>query len=585
MKDIFTVNILGEITGKVVHCESGDNLYSILTENGFEFTAPCGGKGICGKCLVKILSGKTNPVTEYEKSYLSEQQLSEGWRLSCHVKVYSDITVELPQAGKALVVTSGIYKAISGDPLISKQHISLDPPSLSDQRSILTRLYDALPKGNRRISLDLIRKLPQITKESDCKITVVYDKEDIIAIEPGDSPLRSYGVAIDIGTTTIAAYLIDLQSGSILATKGEVNAQSRFGADVISRIGYTIEQEKGTATMNKLIINQIDGIISSLASQNNINSNEIYGICIVGNTTMQHFVQGLDASSIASAPFAPANTLSYSTNAKNLGFNSTNAKCYLLPCVSAYIGSDITAGILSTEIYQRDELSLLVDIGTNGEIVLGNKHGLYACSTAAGPAFEGANIKHGVAGVTGAIDSVKIINGNISYTTIENSTPCGICGSGVLDIVAQMLENDIIDETGRMETASEITIAQGTYKNITFTAQDVREVQLAKAAIAAGINVMLKRMKKTENDIETVYLAGGFGSHMNKNSAIRIGLLSDKFYDKINAVGNSAGSGAIMALLSQKEMDKCLKIASDIHYIELSSSADFTMEFTECMIF
>lgn len=584
MKNIYTVNILGGVTGKAVHCEDGDNLYKILIENGFEFSAPCGGKGLCGKCLVRILSGKTNPVSEYEQSFLSMHQLSEGWRLSCHTTVVSDLTLELPQTSRTFIVTSGQYNIDISEPLIVKQHISFDPPSLTDQRALLTRLYDALPQGNRKISLDLIRKLSKIAKDCDYKINVVYDNEEIIAIEPGNSPLRGFGFALDIGTTTIAAYLVDLQNGSILASHGEINAQRRYGADVISRIGYTMENPDGTATMNRLIIKQIDDIILNLSSNNNINANEIYGISIVGNTTMQHFVQGLETSSIASAPFAPANTKSFSASAKNLGLRSTNAKCYLLPNVSAYIGSDIVAGVLATEMYQSDNLSLLVDLGTNGEIVLGSKNGLYACSTAAGPAFEGANIKHGVGSIAGAIDTVTINNGTASYTTIGNETPCGICGSGVLDIVAQMLDNDIIDETGRMES-TEFVIAKGCDKDIAFTAQDVRQVQLAKAAIAAGINVMLKRMKKSESDIEKVYLAGGFGSYLNKNSAIRIGLLSDKFYDKIHAVGNSAGSGAIKALLSQKEMDKCLKVASDIEYIELSSSADFTEEFTECMIF
>ncbi len=585
MKEIRTLNILGDVTSKVVRCQDGENLYRILADNGFEFSAPCGGKGLCGKCLVKILSGNANPVSEYEKSLLSAQQLSEGWRLSCHVSVSADLTLEVPQKNEAFILTSGEFDADAEEPLIVKEHIALDPPTLTDQRALLNRLFDTLPGGQRRISLDLVRKLSQIAEGSNYEVNVVYDREDIIAIEPGSCPIRAFGVALDIGTTTIAAYLADLQSGQIVATHGEINAQSRYGADVISRIGYTIENPEGTAVLNRLVISQIDGIISKLASKHNIDPSEIYGITIVGNTTIRHFVEGLETSSIASAPFAPAHTFGYSTFAKKLGLTTTNAKCYLLPCVSAYIGSDIVAGILASNMHKSENLSLLVDLGTNGEIVLGSKRGLYACSTAAGPAFEGANIKHGVGSVTGAIDSIKIENGAVSYTTIGNQPPCGICGSGVLDSVAQMLDNGIIDETGRMVTGTELVIAQGQQGDITFTAQDVRQVQLAKAAIAAGVRVMLKRMKKSPGDIEKVYLAGGFGSYLNKMSAVKIGLLPEILYDNILSIGNSAGAGAVKALLSQRHKDQCDEIASSIDYIELSNSADFTEEFTECMIF
>jgi len=457
------------INEKLLTCESGENLYKVLLQDGVALNAPCGGAGTCGKCYVWIDGvGKVK---------------------ACSYLVKQDRTVRL----------------------------------VMPRNEIATKGY--------------LRE-----KEADWK-----------------SPC----FAVDIGTTTVVVYYMN--NGQIVDIESEMNAQKSFGDDVVTRIKYTMEQENGTEVLHTLIKNQIDEMVLTLSRRNHITSDRVV---IVGNTTMLHLYAKISPASIGVSPFKPVFTALMKIE------NTT-----LLPSISGYVGADTVAAILASGMHLSNKKSLLIDIGTNGEIALGNCDGIVTCAAAAGPAFEGAQISCGVGGVAGAINSISI-GDSISYTTIDQMPPVGICGSAILDAVAQMIGAQLVDETGYFEE-EELKITEKIYIN----AKDIRQVQLAKAAIAAGINTLLRESNIALSEIETCYLAGGFGSYLNKNSACGIGLLPNELLDKIKVIGNAAGMGAVLWQISdecKKEVQSILEMTT---YFELSGSKVFQEEFINCMLF
>lgn len=374
---------------------------------------------------------------------------------------------------------------------------------------------------------------------------------------------NGYGIAIDMGTTTVAANLYDLATGENLGTYAKVNSQKSYGADVISRSEHSED-------VHPIAIGQINEIIDYFGKS-------ISKVSIAGNTIMQHFTLGLDPRPITVAPFTPATTALEVREGKDLGIKADDVR--VLPCVSGYVGADIVMGILSTGLYKAEKPCILLDIGTNGEIVVGSKDGIYCCSAAAGPAFEGANISCGMSGVEGAVNKVTITNGDIQWETIGNKPPKGICGSGILDVVAEFLKSGIIEDTGYLE--DDIVICD----NVTITPKDIREVQLAKAAIAAGINTLLKKTGISLDEIDALYLAGGFGNYLDKNSAAAIGLIPKELLGRVKPVGNSSLTGCGMALINKQCEQAAVKIAQEAHYIELSCDVDFQNEYVEQMMF
>jgi uncharacterized 2Fe-2S/4Fe-4S cluster protein (DUF4445 family) len=433
---------------------------------------------------------------------------------------------------------------------------------------------------------------------------------------------RHYGIAFDIGTTTIAAYLCELSSGAIVEALSAMNPQARYGADVISRISHAMQGPAGAADMHGAIADALNGLISRFIRNNGIDREDIGAACAAGNTTMLHFLMDLPAAGIAVAPFIPATTDMHVLAAAELGLRiSRNGRLICMPGVSAYIGADTVAAALACRLGRRGEIGLLIDIGTNGEIALGCRDWLLACSTAAGPAFEGANIRNGVGGVEGAIDTVRIGAGGFAVTTIAGGAGIGLCGSGLVDAAAALLDCGAIDETGRLLDADEIDVpasygeglaallrtqiserlvrtddgkdafllldrsrcAAGS--DIALTQRDIRELQNAKAAIAAGIKTLIARAGISAGDIGRVFLAGGFGSYINKDSAVRIGLIPSALSGRIEAVGNAAGAGAVEALLSRRSLGEAQKLKGRIEYLELSATPEFTGEYIECMSF
>lgn len=606
----YTVNIHKNGNAKTVAADEGANLLEFLRNNEVSIESPCGGKGTCGKCAVKAGGLQKSP-TERERALLGAEKLDKGYRLTCSNSITSDMDV-YPDGDigmEASIITGGKKRDVLLEPIVRKQYIELTVPTLADQVPDVERIMAASDQLLTGVDIHLLQGLAGVLRSTGYKVTLVSINGKLIAVEAGDSTHKLYGAAIDIGTTTVAAYLYDLNTGECEAISSMLNPQRKFGADVISRISYTMKSKENTMEMQCMITDCINELISQLVQKAGITFEDIYACVFTGNTTMLHFLMGLDAANMAVSPFIPVTTNLQYFSSKALGIViNEQGVGVAFPSVSAYVGGDTVAAILSSGIYEEDEVSLLVDIGTNGEIVLGCKEWLLACSTAAGPAFEGANIRNGVGGISGAIDSV----GNapaFKYTTIGNANPVGICGSGIIDAIARLLDAEVIDETGRLADEDEadqlgqgyndrlimvdgvraFILAEegenGSAAQIVITQKDIRELQNAKAAIAAGIDTLIQLSGKSRDAVKKVYLAGGFGSSIHIESAIKIGLLPSSLQNRIEAIGNASGTGAAEGLLSFSMLMLSEKLKLKIKYIELSASSAFVEKYVDNMFF
>lgn len=594
---------------KQCEVEKGSNLLKVIRDNSISLDTPCNGNGTCGKCKVKINSKNLRKDLQ-NIEHLCKKEIEAGIRLACNTTIEEDMEVFVKNEHKGMsVLISGIEKNLKVDSLVKKKHIILTKPSLEDQRDDFLRVKqscsDICNVDNVVIDIKLLTVLGEKIREYDFDFTVTFFKNKIVHIEKGDTVKHNYGIAVDIGTTTIAAYLINLNSGEEIDVLSQVNNQRSYGADVISRINYTMEESKGLEKLQYSIVNQLCEMINILCEQNAICKDNVYDTVVVGNTTMIHILLGIPCKNIAMAPYIPTITEAIEFNAKEIGID-LNSNISLVPGVAAYVGSDISAGILSCGMIDSQKYSLLLDLGTNGEMALGNKDEVVTCSTAAGPAFEGSNIKYGIGGIKGAISKIDLSTEPI-FETIGCAKPCGICGSGVLDAVSEMIKYGIVDETGRMvdkyddeieckefldriveiDHMKQFIITKNKDKDkdiISFTQKDVREVQLAKAAINAGIQIILKEKNLDFEDIENIYIGGGFGNYMNAQSTLQIGVIPIELEDKIKSIGNSAGSGAKM-YLKYKECRTIIKdMVSKSDYVELSSRVDFQEYFVDGMM-
>lgn len=597
--------------GKILEVMAADgmNLLELLAENGIRLYSPCGGNGSCGKCRVRSSGLKAAPA-EDERRLLGSNALEKGFRLACYAAVDADMDVYAEDGDVThSIITEGRVRKLKHDPSVAKRYVELKTPSLGDQASDLERLL-AITGGTLDVpDTDILRELPQLLRSSDFKATLLLIEGRLAAVEPGNTEERLFGAAFDIGTTTIAAYLYDLKNGVNLDVASVLNPQVSFGADVLSRIEYAVSSEAAASMMHAVLLDGLNLILKQFSERNGIDTAEIYGAVFAGNTTMMHFLMNLHTGSMAVSPFIPVTTRMHRLDAGRLGLEMNRRGMALaMPGVSAYIGADTVAAVLSSGMYESDGISLLVDIGTNGEIVLGCRDWLLSCSTAAGPAFEGANIRNGVGGIHGAIDTVRLLP-ELRFTTLGDKEPVGICGSGIVDAVAQLLEAGLLDETGRFADTAELSGFAAGYRDrlatvdgvkafillpapegspdgcIAVTQKDVRELQNAKAAIAAGIRTLVKKSGIEMKDIGKVCLAGGFGSRIDIGSALKIGLLPEELEGRIEAIGNAAGSGAAEALLSSGMLEAAGAIKAKLQYVELSSCKEFTEEYVGCMFF
>jgi len=612
---------------KNVKVNEGTTILEALESIGININTPCGGKGICGKCKILINKGIT-AATPIEEEVLSEEEIKKGFRLACQTKLFKDTIIEIPSEIRLnfkRIFSSNlkgdinrIKNNLSLGTNLKKVFLDLGKPSLDDQRPDWERIKDGLSSkkieniSNLKVAVEILKKIPDVIRKSDFKITVTLQNNEIIDIEKGDTTKNSYGIAFDIGTTTVAGYLVNLKTGEELSAVAKTNPQVIHGDDVISRIGFTQKQKENLEILQREIVNTLNEIIKETTQRAKINRSNIYETVIVGNTCMHHLFLGLDPSNIASSPYIPVIKESLSLKARDIPELALkpSVNVYMLPNISAFVGADIVAGILSTSMWREDKIILFVDLGTNGEIVLGSRERLWTCSTAAGPAFEGARISTGMRAAEGAIYKVKIDNKFITYKAIKDGKVRGICGSGLINLIAEMLKWGLINKSGKLinreecnpELSEEIRnrIIKGQKGNkfllvkgketengkpIYITQRDIREVQLAKAAIYAGIKILLKEVNISPEDIQKILLAGAFGNFIDKESAIRMGLIPQLPLKKVESVGNAAGRGAEITLLSEKTREICEKISKDIKYIELSSRPDFQEIFIKAMFF
>src|SRR5690554_638443 len=599
-----------------IYATHGQNLLRLLEDTGFLLPSPCGGKGICGKCKVRIVTGeqtKTSPGCT-EQSFFDEEEIKAGYRLACQVTVSEDLTIDLPVANheSAQIMVSG-EKEVALNPLITETSVSVSKPSINHHLSDVERVEKAL-NIPRCIPPDLFPKLSSLLRAEEFTISTVLAGDKVLSVDKQSKEKTEsgiYGMAVDIGTTTMVGYFINLATGEQIDTYATLNPQKIYGADVISRVDYSIEHENGLAKMTELLRDEINKMIRFFCRANPGMSQRIFDLTLVGNTIMMHIFAGLEIKNIAVSPFIPVVTRNFELIASQIGIEmNPRGRIRILPTIAGFVGADTVGAILACGMGEKEELSLLLDIGTNGEIAIGNKKRILTCSTAAGPAFEGANIRHGIGAVEGAINQVWI-DKDLNYSTIGDKPPQGICGSAVVDLVSVMLQTGLVEPSGRMRTRDEIdkdqktpvklkmrlrevqgkpalliaAKSQGATENIYFTQKDIRELQLAKAAITAGIQILLKEMGVTANEINLLYLAGGFGNYINHHSAVNIGLLPKELRKKVVSIGNGAGVGGKMVLLSREYSNLAERIQEKTEYLELSTRMDFQNLFVESLEF
>ncbi len=602
----FTVKF--EPDGKVVSVSQGTTIAKAAELAGIIIDSPCGGKGTCGKCKVLVFSKNLDPLSEAEERLLSSEEISKGYRLACQIDVSHDMVVNVPDDSRIRAIktlSEGTEREIKLHPNISKIYIEIQEQTLENQISDFTNIKKALNRPDLKADLSIIRELPKVLRKAKFKVTLVLDGNKLIGIEPGDTTKKNYGLAIDIGTTTVVCTVVDLNTGHERAVASALNAQATHGADVVSRINYTIENEKGLDELGNRVMQVINQISEYACAEAHVDPNNIYEVTIVGNTTMSHLFLKIPVRNLALLPYVGVISDPVETSASELGFNvNPNANIYVLPNIAGFVGADTVGVILASALNRSDKIKLAIDIGTNGEIVLGSKERLLTCSTAAGPAFEGAMITHGMRGAPGAIERVQITDRPI-IQVIRGGNPIGICGSGLIDVVAEMLRLGIVDETGRMvepenidlpdelrkylrkddEYGPHLVLFEENDNKIIVNQKDVRQVQLAKGAIKAGVEILMRKLGIKLEDISEVLLAGAFGNYIRKENAIRMGLIPKFPLEKVKFIGNAAAVGAKMALMSKEARDEAVLISKTTEYVELATDPDFQNEFMEAMMF
>lgn len=603
------ITVRFEPSGLRCHCPGDATLLEAAQKAGVSLPAVCGGAGTCGKCRVSV-QGKVSAPTAVERRFLSENALGQGVRLACQTRPRGDVVVTVDSGRDGgPILTRGITRTVERQPAVEKRYLRLPAPTLegnpADREDLMAAAGGDLPWQNE--DLGLLRELPGRLREWGYAGTLVAVEGRIVDFEKGDTTGQAYGLAIDLGTTTIVVKLVDLRSGTVEAVASSVNPQRVYGEDVISRIQYAGQSRSHRRRLQSLVAKAINGLIDEVLGEAKIRRNRIYEAVIVGNTAMLHLLIGVDARFLAQYPYVPAFRAALRLDARELGLRiHPRGRVYLLPAIGRFVGGDTTGVILATDLLRRESLTLAIDIGTNGEIVLGRRGWGIACSTAAGPAFEGATIVHGMRAEKGAIDALWLDNGELKFHVIGEVQPRGICGSACIDLVAVLLSVGAIEPSGRMlppedlppdvpanlrervrrgERGVEFVLAEVEGRTITFTSSDVRQVQLAKGAIATGMQLLLRRAGVGIADVDQILVAGGFGNYIRPENAIRIGLLPPVDPGKIRFVGNAALTGAEMALLSRKAREEASSAAAQVEYVEIAAEPEFQDLFAENMFF
>jgi uncharacterized 2Fe-2S/4Fe-4S cluster protein (DUF4445 family) len=609
-------------SGKVVEAEVGANLLDVALTAGVEVNAPCGGQGRCGRCKVMVEMGA---VARRPSAKLAPSEETEGYALACQTIIKGDVVVVVPtkeeidRRPKVETAAEKIALPFTCDwrkqPAIRKFYLEIEPPSLADNTNDLDRLRRELARQHGIkdvvVSLDVLKTVAHGLRDAGWKVTVTLDMRNwvvdatvpprLLAIESGDGTRRNYGLAVDIGTTSVVLYLVDFSDGRVVDTASAYNAQISCGEDVISRIVYS-QRGDGLAHLQRLVVGTINDLLSELSGRNKVKLTEINEVSLAGNTTMTHLFLGLDPKYIREEPYIPTVSAPPRASAAELGLRiNPHASIYCMPSVGSYVGGDITSGVLSSGLFLTDKLTLFIDVGTNGEIVLGNKDWLISCACSAGPAFEGGGVRNGMRATAGAIEDVWIHRQSYepAFRTIASRAALGICGSGLIDLLGEMFITGIIDKSGHVNRAlptprvrqgdhgPEYVVAwapdTGLGRDIVVTESDINNLLRAKAAIYAGFSVLCRSVGVGLADVEQILIGGAFGQYINVEKAIQIGLMPDQPWDRFKYLGNTSALGAYTALLCTDMRREVVEIARKMTYLELSADNTFMEEYTSAL--
>jgi len=565
----------------------------------------CGGSGTCGKCKIRVLDGLVSELTSEEVKTLSSQEISDGWRLACQVYCCEDIKLYLPPESMTTpqrMQLEGQEKKVPIETPVRTYQINMELPSLSDQRADADRLLFALNRENNldcdRIDIEILKTLSPRLRTWNWQFQVTVRGEEVVAVTPTGS--RQLGFATDLGSTKIACYLVDLTNGSILSSRGIMNPQIKYGEDIISRISEVSDSPEKTREMQSLVTEALDTVAGDLCSEIGAEKGNIVESVVVANTAMHHLFLGFPVKQLALHPFVPAVSGAIDVKACQLNLHfAEGAYVHILPNIAMFVGADHVAMLLATEARYEEGPLIAIDIGTNTEVSMVNKGEITTTSCASGPVFEGGHIRDGMRAARGAIERVYITKNKVEYQTIDDAPPNGICGSGILDTIAQLYMLGVVDGSGRMlknhcrvrdcDNEREFVLVNEKENNgnpaIVFTQRDVRQIQLGKAAIRTSIQMLLEDRDCPEHNIKQVIIAGAFGSYIDINSAIAIGMLPSLPLERFQQIGNAAGMGAKRALVSLSQRAEAADIAQKVRYIELISVPEFNRTFTQTMYF
>ena len=600
-----------------VRVPAGATLFDAASWNGIAVDSTCGGHGTCKKCRMRVVEGDV-PVSRLDPRAFSPDELRAGWRLACRARAEQDLRVEVPPlVTRPKAATVGVGRQVILRPAVQKRCVTLPEPTLADQRTDVERLRDALPDLELRVELPAIRDLARALRSfeggaGDRVVTAVIVDDVLVDVEPGDTSGRLFGIAFDLGTTTVVATLLDLATGTPVAVASLLNPQQPYGADVITRISATMMDPDALGRLTALAHEGLDQLAGEVCADAGVDRREVYEVALAGNATMVHLALGLDPEPLGVAPFVMASRSFDGLGAADLGVAvHPRARAYVFPALGAYVGGDIVAGALASGMDRDRRIRLFIDIGTNCEILLAAGDRLLATAAPAGPAFEGAAIRCGMRAAPGAVEGVKISDEDVLLQVIGDVAPVGLAGSGLVDAVAAMVAAGLVDASGRLVAPDAPEVPPGlatrlrqvgqervfllAFRNdeptddpagwLYLSQRDIRELQFAKAAIATGWMLLLEEQGLTDADVAQVLLAGSFGSYLSPASAVRIGLVPDVALLRIVSAGNVAGEGAKMALLSLRERAAAQALLEEVHYVELSDRADFNDRFVDRLAF
>jgi uncharacterized 2Fe-2S/4Fe-4S cluster protein (DUF4445 family) len=578
---------------KEARVPAGTTLFDCASWNGVAIDSTCGGHGTCKKCKVKVVSG-AQEISSVDPRAFSPDELRAGWRLACRAQAEEDLVVEVPPLQtRPKAALAGVGRHVILRPAVQKRYLELSEPTLEDQTSDLERVLQAMDDVELRVPLEVVRGLGATLRESDWKVTAVLVDDLLVDVEPGDTSARRYAVAFDLGTTTVVATLLDLETGQPLAVRSVLNKQQPFGADVISRISATMMDPEALDRLRMLAHETLAQLVEEISTEAAVDIREIYEVVVAGNVTMIQLALGIDPEPLSMAPFTIAARRLPQAQATDFGLHvHERAPAVLFPALGAYVGPDIVAGVLATGLTLDKRLRLFIDVGTNSEIVLGSSERALATAAPAGPAFEAAQIRCGMRAAEGAIEGVRIVDDEVRLTVIGDVEPAGLCGSGLVDAVAELVAAGILDHSGRYVVGSserlgkigEETVFYLT-EDVFLSQRDVRELQFAKASIATGWAILCQELAVEPGEISQVLLGGSFGSYLTASSAVRIGLVPKLPLPRIVAAGNVAGEGAKIAALSVTERAAAHAVLDEVRYVELSGRSDFNDLFIDQLAF